>query len=65
MFRSVLLWLCTGNTNIFYVWLQSNRFHDKLYEILELSPPSSPDHTKENQSAVPVFEMQFPSLYVY
>ncbi|XP_078317338.1 protein EFR3 homolog B-like isoform X2 [Crassostrea virginica] len=44
---------------------KSNRFHDKLYEILELSPPSSPDHTKENQSAVPVFEMQFPSLYVY
>eukprot|EP00105_Crassostrea_gigas_P001528 XP_011413750.1 PREDICTED: protein EFR3 homolog B isoform X5 [Crassostrea gigas] len=45
---------------------KSNCFHDKLYEILEMSPPSSPDHTtKESQNAVPVFEMQFPSLYVY
>lgn len=66
----------SGNSGIFLIFViynrwdffcfQSNCFHDKLYEILEMSPPSSPDHTtKESQNAVPVFEMQFPSLYVY
>ncbi|XP_062622284.1 protein EFR3 homolog B-like isoform X5 [Saccostrea cucullata] len=44
---------------------KSNHFHEKLYEILEMTPPESPDHAKGNQNAVPVFEMQFPSLYVY
>ncbi|XP_048761536.1 protein EFR3 homolog B-like isoform X2 [Ostrea edulis] len=44
---------------------KSNCFHDKLYEILETTSPESPNHSEESLNAVPVFEMQFPSLYVY
>ena len=51
---------------------QSNHFHNKLNEILDMvdDPPpvsSNPDTDKENSvnSSVPVFEMQFPDLFVY
>ncbi|KAK3580943.1 hypothetical protein CHS0354_006968 [Potamilus streckersoni] len=47
---------------------KSNHFHNKLNEILELvsKHPDSPGSLrKTNRTTVPVFDIQFPELYVY
>ncbi|KAK3089343.1 hypothetical protein FSP39_002879 [Pinctada imbricata] len=48
---------------------KSNHFHNKLNEILDkVSQPSegSDNHRKSvDENSIPVFEMQFPQLYVY
>lgn len=53
----------------FLFLFQSNHFHNKLSEILEMvsKPPESPERNRKafNDDTVPVYEMQFPELFVY
>ena len=48
---------------------KSNHFHNKLSEILDMlsKPPESPERNRKafNDDTIPVYEMQFPELFVY
>lgn len=48
---------------------KSNHFHNKLSEILDMvsKPPESPERNRKafSDSVVPVYDMQFPELFVY
>lgn len=48
---------------------KSNHFHNKLNEILDMvsRPPDSPEASRKSleETSGPVFEMQFPDLFVY
>lgn len=54
---------------MFFFFLQSNHFHNKLNEILDMvsRPPDSPEASRKSleETSGPVFEMQFPDLFVY
>lgn len=56
-------------TNILY--FQSQQFHNKLNEILDLisqpqqSPGGTPRKAKCEEESVPIYEMQFPELFIY